>query len=166
MYVPVTHRYNNEMDCSKLSKSDAITNLIQYVHKGSAAGAYRIEEGKILDNALAHFDDSVEEKPRLTTDEVDQSNVAADLLAQACRLANERKAGVYTIKDSACIFDLIQHIRACVEKEQSSSDTGSGGSSEVRTKSKGKARALPRLDEVSESDEDVTELVTSRRRKQ
>jgi hypothetical protein len=75
------------MDCTKLSKVDAINQLIQFVHKGSAAGAYRIEEGKSLDNALAHFDESVADKPKLTTDDVDQTVVAADLLAQACRVA-------------------------------------------------------------------------------
>lgn len=160
------------MDCSKLSKTDAINQLIQFVHKGSAAGAYRIEEGKILDNALAHFDDSIEEKPRLTTDDVDQSVVAADLLAQACRLANERKAGVYTIKDSACIFDLIQHIRECVQKEQKDHESTSALSSEASLKppkGKGKAKPLPKLEELSEesdASDDATEMATSRRRRQ
>lgn len=159
------------MDCSKLSKTDAINQLIQFVHKGSAAGAYRIEEGKILDNALAYFDDSVEEKPRLTTDDIDQSVVAADLLAQACRLANERKAGVYTIKDSACIFDLIQHIRACVQKEQESSVAGSSEAATSKApKGKGKAKPLPKLEELSEesddASDDATEMATSRRRRQ
>ena len=158
------------MDCTKLTKTDAINQLIQFVHKGSAAGAYRIEEGKILDNALAHFDETVEEKPRLTTDEVDQSIVAADLLAQACRLANERKAGVYTIRDSACIFDLIQHIQACVQKEQEDTPSQSQDTSKQTkpTKGKGKAKTLPKIEEVSESEEsseDVTELATTRRRK-
>jgi len=161
------------MDCSKLTKTDAINQLIQFVHKGSAAGAYRIEEGKILDNALAHFDDSVEEKPRLTNDDVDQSIVAADLLAQACRLANERKAGVYSIKDSAVIFDLIQHIRACVQKEQessSSSTEAASSSSPKPSKGKGKAKPLPKLEELSEesdsASDDATEMVASRRRRQ
>lgn len=160
------------MDCSKLTKTDAINQLIQFVHKGSAAGAYRIEEGKILDNALAYFDDSVEEKPRLTTDDVDQSVVAADLLAQACRLANERKAGVYTIKDSACIFDLIQHIRECVQKEQQSSEASSSGEASGApkpSKGKGKAKPLPKLEELSEesdASDDATEMATSRRRRQ
>lgn len=160
------------MDCSKLTKTDAINQLIQFVHKGSAAGAYRIEEGKILDNALAHFDDSVEEKPRLTNDDVDQSVVAADLLAQACRLANERKAGVYSIKDSACIFDLIQHIRTCVQKEQesSSSSAEASSSSPKPSKGKGKAKPLPKLEELSEesdsASDDATDMVASRRRRQ
>jgi hypothetical protein len=106
------------MNCTDMSRADAIAKLIEFVNKGAERGAYRIEEAKMLNDAMLFFDKSVEAKPQLVKDGENQEQAALELLVQACRLANDRKTGAYTIPECAAIFDLVVHLRTQDEAEK------------------------------------------------
>jgi hypothetical protein len=145
------------MDCTKLSKKDAIEQLINYIHKAQAGGAYGIDEGKILDTALGYFDPNraPEDREKLTNDNRDQTAVAWDVLKQAVHVG-QRRGGAYQIRDAAIIFDLLTH----VEKLRQQPEEEESKTPAAAAKKKSKVdKVLPPVDELDEeSHSEVEEM--------